>query len=116
MRTIFQAEGNFQFLNLIAIVVLTILGITILTMIPPIRADTTNPGVYAIGSKPSGLTYGDWTVKWWKWIFGIPKDTSPAIDTNGKNCAQGQNDPHVWFLAGTNGGSAERTCVIPLGK
>jgi len=22
----------------------------------------------------------------------------------------------VWFLAGTNGGSAERTCVIPTGK
>jgi hypothetical protein len=85
-------------------------------MIPPVRADSINPGVYAIDSKPYGLTYADWTVKWWQWNLGIPKESNPATDTTGKNCAQNQNDQHVWFLAGTGGGSAERTCVIPSGK
>jgi hypothetical protein len=84
-------------------------------MVTHVKADSINPGVYSINSKPYGLSYGDWTVKWWKWALGIPKDIHPAADETGKNCAQGQSGP-VWFLAGTSGGSAERTCVIPSGK
>jgi len=38
-----------------------------------------------------------------------------CTDATGKNCAQNQNGP-VWFLAGTSGGSAERTCTVPAGK
>ncbi len=114
MRTISQGNGHFQFL--LRGIVLIILGLMTLTMIPFVRADSINPGVYAIDSKPYGMTYADWTVKWWQWALGIPKEINPTADDSGKNCAQGQNDQHVWFLAGTGGGSAERTCVIPSGK
>lgn len=116
MRSISQGNEHFQFLNILGAIVLVILGLMTLAMIPLVRADSINPGVYPIDSKPYGSTYADWTVKWWQWALGIPKDSNPTADATGNNCAQGQSDPNVWFLAGTGGGSVERTCVIPSGK
>ena len=71
--------------------------------------------VFSANSKPYGLTYGDWTAKWWQWGYSIPKDINPAYDDTGKNCAQKQNGP-VWFLAGTYGHAVNRKCDIPAGK
>lgn len=88
--------------------------LTVVSLYPAAQADTTNPGVFGIDSKPYNLTYGEWTAKWWQWLLSIPQDSSPAVDETGENCATNQNGP-VWFLAGTTGGSAERTCVVPAG-
>jgi hypothetical protein len=71
--------------------------------------------VFPADSKPYGLTYGEWTAKWWQWGYSIPKDINPAYDDTGKNCAQKQNGP-VWFLAGTYGHAVNRKCDIPAGK
>jgi hypothetical protein len=67
-------------------------------------------------SKPYGLTFSQWTIKWWYWLLSIPKDKNPALDTSGTNLSESQNDPNVWFLAGTLGGAATRSGKIPLGK
>jgi hypothetical protein len=72
-------------------------------------------GVFLADSKPYGLTYGEWTAKWWQWGYSIPKDINPAYDDTGKNCTQKQNGP-VWFLAGTYGHAVNRKCDIPAGK
>jgi hypothetical protein len=77
---------------------------------------TNNPSVLPIDSRPYGLTYAEWTAKWFKWLLEIPSNNNPANDDTGKNCAVNQSDPNVWFLAGTPGGHAERTCTIPAGK
>jgi hypothetical protein len=71
--------------------------------------------VFPPDSNPYGVSYAEWTAKWWQWVLSIPKESNPVLDENGKNCAQGQSGP-VWFLAGTAEGSAERTCTIPAGK
>ena len=71
--------------------------------------------IFRANSKPYGLTYGEWTAKWWQWGYSIPKDINPAYDDTGKNCAQKQNGP-VWFLAGTYGHAVNRECNIPAGK
>ena len=71
--------------------------------------------VLSVDSKPYGLTYGEWTAKWWQWGYSIPKDINPAYDDTGKNCAQKQNGP-VWFLAGTYGHAVNRGWDIPAGK
>jgi hypothetical protein len=69
---------------------------------------------FSADSKPYGLTYGEWTVKWWQWLASIPVDKSPAADDTGIHAAVNQTDPWVWFLAGTLGGrSVNRKCVIP---
>ena len=67
-------------------------------------------------SKPFGLTYSQWTVKWWQWLLSIPIPKNPALDMTGMHVSENQFDSNVWFLAGTFGGSAVRSCKIPLGK
>ena len=74
------------------------------------------PETFSTNSKPYGLTYTDWTAKWFQWLLSIPENSNPSNDETGRNCSINQNDPNVWFLAGTGGGRAERTCTIPAGK
>ena len=76
---------------------------------------TSNIGIFPTDSKPYGLTYGEWSAKWWQWTYSIPEENNPISDTTGKECARGQNGP-IWFLAGSFGGTIERTCTIPVGK
>jgi hypothetical protein len=76
-----------------------------------------NPAIFPPDSQPYGLTYGEWTAKWWQWAHSIPTENNPMLDETGEDCAQAQNQTSpVWFLAGTSGGSVERTCTIPTGK
>ncbi len=65
-------------------------------------------------SRPFGLSYGQWTVKWWQWFAAIPAKVNPGADETGENAGIDQFEPNVWFLAGTFGGKAvERKCLIP---
>jgi hypothetical protein len=66
-------------------------------------------------SKPYGLTYPQWAAKFYQWGLSIPLQASPFNDDTGKNCAQNQQGP-VWFLGGTGGGVATRSCTVPAGK
>jgi len=75
-----------------------------------------NVGIYPVESKPYGLTYGQWTAKWWQWALSIPTKDNPVVDETGEKCGVGQNDTNVWFLAGTGGGKITRTCTVPAGK
>lgn len=54
------------------------------------------------------------SAEWWEWAVSIPNSASPILDTTGAECMVGQKG-HIWFLAGTNGTSASRTCQIPEG-
>ena len=51
-------------------------------------------------SKPYGITYGQWTVKWWQWVFSLPAGVNPIIDKTGKYADASQPSDNVWFLAG----------------
>jgi hypothetical protein len=101
--------------------VITALGIIMAFMMifSPIKfvaGDNINPGVYSVDDKPYGLTYGDWTANFWKWIVPIPQNDNPNQDPTGAKCAINQSNANVWYLAPTFGGAAERTCTIPAGK
>lgn len=52
---------------------------------------------------------------WTRWIMALPYSTGPINDPSGAECAASQGGKD-WFLAGTAGGSAERTCDVPSGK
>lgn len=80
-----------------------------------VLAASANPRVLPPRSRPFGLTYGQWSARWWQWVLSIPTDQNPLLDPTGENCAVGQSR-RVWFLAGALGtGSATRTCVVPAG-
>jgi hypothetical protein len=64
------------------------------------------PRIYSLDSKPYGLTYEEWAVRWWQWLLSISSEDNPAYDTTGQNSAQNQIDSRVWFLAGTTNYSA----------
>ena len=85
---------------------------------PGARSGNSNPGVHPPNSKPYGLSYGEWSAKWWQWILQIPAATNPNLDATGGHCAEGQSG-HVWFLAGSFGTLPSpifRNCTIPAGK
>ena len=75
-----------------------------------------SPKVFDIRSMPYGVPFAKWTRLWWRWIFSIPKDKNPALDTTGHYCNAFQPYFNVRFLAGTLGGSVTRNCTIPHGK
>src|SRR5215213_9512026 len=67
------------------------------------------PAVFPPDAKPYGLTYGEWTAKWWQWAYSMPEADNPMVDNTGNNCAHNQSGP-VWFVAGTGGGAVTREC------
>jgi len=53
--------------------------------------------------------------RWWSWAATEPYETNPIADETGEFCDLNQ-PADVWFLAGTFGGTADRRCVVPLGR
>jgi hypothetical protein len=62
-------------------------------------------------SLPGGLSYEQWSAKWWQWVWSIPYAVNPLVNPQSFDCSTNQSGP-VWFLASTAG----RPCVIPAGK
>jgi hypothetical protein len=52
---------------------------------------------------------------WWQWALAAPVPVNPVLDPTGEDCGVGQSG-EVWFLAGTFGGSATRSCSVPAGR
>jgi hypothetical protein len=67
--------------------------------------------VFSPESCPYGISYPEWTSKWWQWALSIPIQTNPIKDTAGEYSATNQFGP-VWFLAGTVGGAVRRHCYL----
>lgn len=57
--------------------------------------------IFPIESSPYGLTYGEWSARWWQWLLSIPRSKSPAFDRSGDNANVNQSDPNVFFLCQT---------------
>jgi hypothetical protein len=75
-----------------------------------------NPGAYTLDSKPYGISYEDWTIKFWQWLISIPADRSPVTDQTGERCGEEQGNLPVFFLSFSFSGGAQRTCTIPTEK
>lgn len=69
--------------------------------------------VFSVRSDPYGLSYGEWSARWWQWAFSLDLRRHPLFDT--ADCNTGQSGP-VWFLGGTSEqGPRTRTCTVPAG-
>ncbi len=71
---------------------------------------------YTADSKPLGRTFGNWTVKWWTWVYSLQRPENPIADETGELCNSGQSGK-VWFLGGKPADKSlhlpVRTCTIP---
>ena len=94
----------------------TLILVGIISILPIVNADTINPGLYSPDSKPYGLTFAQWSEKWWLWSVSIPEPANPLKDDTGKNSGIGQNDPNVWYIDWCGFGYHRRSCTIPSGK
>jgi hypothetical protein len=78
------------------------------------------PDYFSNDSRPYGMSYGEWTVKWWQWFLSTPKSRNPVLDTSGEYAAVNQPLRHVWFLAGKladeDSDIPNRLCSIPVGR
>ena len=53
--------------------------------------------VFLPNEKAFGLTYGEWSAEWWKWLLSSPSDSNPSTDKTGQYCTMNQNNSNVWF-------------------
>jgi hypothetical protein len=91
-------------------------GLTLVILATTAGLAQADPLVFPPTSRPYGMTYEQWSARWWQWALATPRPTNPLLDTTGANCGVGQSGP-VWFLAGTWGsGSVARSCTVPAGK
>jgi hypothetical protein len=86
-------------------------------------------GIYPPNSRPFGLSYGEWSARWWQWMQAIPLPVNPNFEgtptdpapTSVQDCAQGQ-EGLVWFLGGRffisdpPPPTTQRNCIVPAGK
>jgi hypothetical protein len=64
------------------------------------------------GDESFGQSYEDLSSAWWAWALTQRAEINPVLDATGEDCRRGQHG-RIWFLAGTFGGSVERSCRIP---
>lgn len=76
---------------------------------------------YSSDSSYGGLTFGQWTVKWWEWAISKPAEKNPVVDNTGQYAAENQPS-NIWFLAGVLADEKKdkrfpkRQCTIPGGR
>ena len=62
---------------------------------------------------PDPAAYKQLSAKWWQWVASTPLSEGGPFGTFGTDCAENQPNGNTWFLAGSFGDPAERTCTIP---
>jgi hypothetical protein len=62
-----------------------------------------------------GQAIGNWGHAWWQWVSNFPAADDPILQDGNVDCFAGQSGK-VWYLAGTFGGTAVRSCSIKKGK
>lgn len=62
---------------------------------------STSISLFPIESRPYGLSYSEWSARWWQWLLSVPRSESPAVDASGNNASVNQVDLNVFFLCQT---------------
>lgn len=70
---------------------------------------------YSPAEEPYGSSYASWCEAWVKFIYSIPCNVHPLAESADNKTEPDQVGP-VYFLAGTLGGTIERTVNITEGK
>lgn len=72
-----------------------------------------DPGTVIVPDDPNvHEVYEELSQAWWQWSFSIAGD-HPLDDPDGSACQLGDVADGMFFLAGSNGGAATRSCDIP---
>ena len=75
--------NRIKILSIIALVAVLLLG----TVYIASARGNRNPGVLPPNSREQGMTYGEWSVEWWQYVFSLPMDQNPLVGATGAECA-----------------------------
>lgn len=68
----------------IAVVVAVILLLTAFSIAS--SRGNKNPGILPPNSQVQGLSYGEWSARWWQYVLSIPSPENPLVGATGNNC------------------------------
>lgn len=74
----------------------------------------TGGGVLPPAARIQGLTYGEWSAKWWQAIFALPASENPLTGATGNNCIYEKVGKVGLVMANPTAGET-LTCDIPAG-
>jgi hypothetical protein len=97
-------------LSIVAVVAVLLLG----TVYIASARGNKNPGVLPPNSRVQGLTYGEWSAKWWQYVLSIPEGENPLVGGTGTNCAY-QRIGNVEVVAVDPLSESTITCEVPTG-
>lgn len=84
-----------------------------LLIAPPAFAGKGKATVIPPQAKHHGQSYAEWSAAYWQWLFALPVDGHPGINSPDFDVTDGQAG-NVWFLTGPFG-TVERHVTIPTG-
>ena|SRR2546426_9674929 len=105
----------FSIIGVIAAIVAIGIVISLASNFPLSRGNDSGVFVFPRNSNPYGITLEELSEDWWQWAASMSISDHPLNDPTGEKCAMNQKGS-IWFLGGTFGGDAERTCKLPAGK
>ena len=68
------------------VVVVVIIALLLITVYSASARGRANPGVLPPNSRVQGLTYGEWSAKWWQGLLSIPAPQNPAFGAPWTDC------------------------------
>lgn len=72
------------------------------------------PGIVSPNSKVQGLTYGEWSAKWWQYVLSIPTPENPLTGGTGDRCVF-ERIGNVGLVAVNPTLGAPIYCEVPAG-
>jgi len=109
---------TYRFSNQITGCLLTAAAVLALTQAMSFAGAQLGQSPKSANPNPNSNQYGELSAVWWQWIWSIPAATNPNLQTGTVDCSFGQSShtrsEKIWFLAGTFGGPADRTCAAPV--
>jgi hypothetical protein len=90
-----------------------LIGQVFITSFISVHAQVTTPEIFTKDSKPYGIPYADWLIKWWQWTATIPKSQHPTV--NSTICTT-HVDNSVMFFVHKIQGDSHQICKVPAGK
>jgi hypothetical protein len=109
-----KQKVNVKYVRPLLVAALVVIGLTLLPAVT--FSANPNPKVVPPISRSYGMTYGEWSARWWQWAISLPADYNPLTDT--ADCSTGQLGS-VWFLGGAFYPASNpdvRNCNVPAGK
>jgi hypothetical protein len=109
-----EKEDPMKRLRIRMTVVLVIMVLLLITQSVASAHGNANPGVLPPNSRVQGLTYGEWSARWWQYVLSIPAPQNPLTGGTGANCVF-QRIGNVGLVAADPQAGQTLTCEVPAG-